>query len=536
MEAYRNDYRYVLVYGIVKVQLLGIGGRMEQVIDNLKNKEIIYKKSIEKLKNHIKNKYPDAGDVFRAQVFADAVHKIIDNHIREFRREDQKKIKSLLLKTTATKETFEIVAYDIIKTCVSLGIDEDSFVDDMTSWINRQQPIPVYRQQMLEIQEVIKENIRIEEENRYATNVSRDANLLKQLEAAFDYKAKYDREPPELFVEGAINEAYESEISKEKKASFEKEKAKTGEDQFVGDVSGDTLAKVDNELIDDLFTDTGMNDEGHEVLNDDGRPVIKVKSSSQMDLLMSDKEIETETVTRGAKFFDKLPQQWTMKELIVYGLLTVAAVVVVTLLIWQMVQGPQEEQVPEEVESISKSMVLTSSANVNKKLESNEDVVGASNIGKTDVVLAEHLRYKVIDQKALKEWLLKRGSLIGEHPYFDTVLEVAQAYDVNPLLLFAIAGQEQDFVPRKHPQAEVIINNPFNVFISWEDYNTNFEESVQIASRTLYTASEGLPVGEDPIQWINGTYAEDPNWSEGVTTILKQLEVVAGIDRTETMH
>lgn len=142
--------------------------------------------------------------------------------------------------------------------------------------------------------------------------------------------------------------------------------------------------------------------------------------------------------------------------------------------------------------------------------------------------LQDHLQYKEIDEETLSDFLTSRGSLLVEQPYFDSIIDVAREFNINPLLMFAITGQEQGFVPKSNPQAESIVNNPFNVFGSWQDFNTNIKDTSSIAARTILNLSKGCPKDEDPIKWLNKQYAEDPNWHVGVSQILNQLEDIAG--------
>ncbi|MFC0414814.1 hypothetical protein ACFFHH_05000 [Cytobacillus solani] len=141
--------------------------------------------------------------------------------------------------------------------------------------------------------------------------------------------------------------------------------------------------------------------------------------------------------------------------------------------------------------------------------------------------LPSYLQYEQVDDKKLREWLNGRKSILAEEPYYSSIINAASEFNIDPLLLFAITGQEQGFVSREHVNAEKIANNPFNVFHSWEDFNTNISESSRIAARTIVNVSKDRPKEEDPFQWINRKYAEDPNWWIGVSTIYKQLEEVA---------
>lgn len=140
--------------------------------------------------------------------------------------------------------------------------------------------------------------------------------------------------------------------------------------------------------------------------------------------------------------------------------------------------------------------------------------------------LPPNLQYEHIDDGKLREWLNGRNSLLADEPYYSAILEAANKFNIHPLLLFAITGQEQGFVSKDNKNAEKIANNPFNVYHSWEDFNTNISESSQIAARTIVNLSKGRPKEADPIHWINQKYAEDKNWWKGVSTIFSQLEEV----------
>jgi hypothetical protein len=140
-----------------------------------------------------------------------------------------------------------------------------------------------------------------------------------------------------------------------------------------------------------------------------------------------------------------------------------------------------------------------------------------------DVGMPGYLRYQEIDEEAVKKYLQSRDSLLAEEPYFGAIVENARKFDVHPLLLFAITGQEQGFVPKSNKNAKRIANNPFNVFHSWEEFNTDIRHSAEIAARTVSNRGSIRPEGEEPFTWLNGTYAEDPNWGIGVRKIFEKL-------------
>ena len=96
------------------------------------------------------------------------------------------------------------------------------------------------------------------------------------------------------------------------------------------------------------------------------------------------------------------------------------------------------------------------------------------------------------------------------------VIDAAKSADVNPVLLMAFTGAEQSFVPANTESAELIANNPFNVYGSWQQYNTTLANSASIAANTIrYKLASPTPDGEDAIEWINdprnpdyGAYAQ----------------------------
>lgn len=143
--------------------------------------------------------------------------------------------------------------------------------------------------------------------------------------------------------------------------------------------------------------------------------------------------------------------------------------------------------------------------------------------------LPMNMRYKAVDKEKLKSWLNKKDSMLSDEPYISAIINTAQRYDINPLFLVAITGQEQAFVPKSAPNSKAIANNPFNVYGSWKDYNTDIYDSAEIAARTIINLNKDKPSDADTIQWINRKYAEDSNWHIGVTLIFNQLCREVGI-------
>ncbi|MDQ0057994.1 hypothetical protein [Paenibacillus harenae] len=142
--------------------------------------------------------------------------------------------------------------------------------------------------------------------------------------------------------------------------------------------------------------------------------------------------------------------------------------------------------------------------------------------------LPMELRYTSIDEDKLISYLETKSSVLAEQPYFDAIIDAAHAFDIHPILLFAITGQEQAFVPSTKKQAGEIANNPFNVFHSWKEYNTTIHDSAEIAARTIFNLSKDRPADADAFTWINRKYAEDPHWSDGVRSIFGAIAAYVG--------
>lgn len=138
--------------------------------------------------------------------------------------------------------------------------------------------------------------------------------------------------------------------------------------------------------------------------------------------------------------------------------------------------------------------------------------------------LPKPFRYEEIDEVAVKSYLEERHSILTDDAYFQVIMDTARSYNIHPLLLLAITGQEQGFVPRDHPDAEQIANNPFNVYYSWRDYNTTIEDSAKIAAVTLTNLIKNRPDHIHPLAWINRKYAEDENWWIGVQRLFDTLK------------
>ena len=138
-------------------------------------------------------------------------------------------------------------------------------------------------------------------------------------------------------------------------------------------------------------------------------------------------------------------------------------------------------------------------------------------------IIPEKYFYKDMNLKAIYEYLENKNSKLIENDYLDIISKLSKKHYINPYLLIAIIGQEQSYVPRDHEYTDEIINNPYNVFGSWQVYNTNFEEATQICLNTIDTALQNRTEDTDLIEFLNEKYSEDENWYKGVQIIFETL-------------
>lgn len=112
-----------------------------------------------------------------------------------------------------------------------------------------------------------------------------------------------------------------------------------------------------------------------------------------------------------------------------------------------------------------------------------------------------HFYYAPFDYFAVKNYILNtRNGAIGSPEQFNLIIQKAYANDIDPLLLFAIIGQEQAFVPKDSSSMNQMINNPFNVFHSWQEFNTTLEDSTQIAIHTIENRLSYKPLEASPFK------------------------------------
>lgn len=162
-------------------------------------------------------------------------------------------------------------------------------------------------------------------------------------------------------------------------------------------------------------------------------------------------------------------------------------------------------------------------------------LLSSSDLAYIPVIPPGAIRYQPIkDPQAVISWLAGRDSAEADLQYMTMLDQAGKKYNLNPLLLLAITGQEQSFVPEFLDDWTQVIKNPFNVYYSWQDYAPGFMPTAMIAAETVNHMSNGCPAGMNPIEWIdspanpNDRYAGDTNWWKGVSVFFSILQGVGG--------
>lgn len=167
---------------------------------------------------------------------------------------------------------------------------------------------------------------------------------------------------------------------------------------------------------------------------------------------------------------------------------------------------------------------------------------------------SSELRYIPLKIEKVRAYLKQRNSKLAQSDYLEEVDSIGKAANINPALMIAITGREMSYVKNDYnywakvygksnllaklkrlnssaaieDAPDYIVNNPWNVYHSWWEYNKSFSASAQVCATTLKNLYKGCPEGANPIQWINlrggkGGYAEDSSWFLGVSQFFSEI-------------
>lgn len=456
-----------------------------------------------KIKSYINNKYHYFTNAEAATIFADAVHKILDNELKIFSKTERQTIKKDILANAVYRDQFFLTGYDVFKGIIHVERSEGDFLVLVKEWLRTHFDYTKSTSFVREIENYIngfednksytvKNNSYVDKKDYGTAKVVKSVINDQILETAVPSNCieadMVTRRNDKTLISDILSSSYGYALEKVCDSyNILLENSRSAINQ------GEKLLNQTKSIV--------LDNEWREALWD--RVANPVKASIvALGILVA---IQTSNyVDSNIHAIRSSGLNSTTQLTYESGYAIASNDTMIPLL-------------PEKLYTKLKDSSEIVGENLNKTTTKNESVKQNSN----DFV---EFSYRSIDAESLKNYLKKRNSKLAEEPYFSTMLSTAMEYDINPIILFAITGQEQGFVSNKSSDAAKIANNPFNVYGSWKKYNTNIQDSSKIASVTLLRLYEGCPDGTDPIKWINRKYAEDKNWHKGVNSIIEEIE------------
>jgi len=152
-------------------------------------------------------------------------------------------------------------------------------------------------------------------------------------------------------------------------------------------------------------------------------------------------------------------------------------------------------------------------------------------------------RYINVPDSFIVNYILNynKGALLGQNDDFaNAVKEAGAKYDLNPLVLVALAQNEVGFAKPDLYEAEKAAQNPFDVICGGSQGPGNYattscslQETTDIAARTIVTRAQGRPATMDYFAWINspsntngyGMYAVNSNGTENTEWVTQMDEI-----------
>lgn len=427
---------------------------MVDIIDNLKNQHILKAEDVNKLRIYINKKHPNYSSYRTSLIFADAIHKIIDNNISHFDETARSIIKQSLLNRVTKKDVFSITVYELFCACLETQNHDYKLLNTIRIWLNQNHGFQL-------------------SESELKTLIDSYVGQLSQKDNVPDTSLR---------------------------------------ENIFSDRSHD-IVHTNTAIVADNFSDNISSTAKHPIPFPRKLGIKKHYLSFVASVVIALSFYGFKLVTQGSDYlFFSLPS-----------------------LLSQPVSATEMPNVPVVAVDIPEIPIGTSTSTnytIYKKIMQSTTVTlyeETVRITSPDYVngLPAQIQYHEVDEDALREWLNGKNSLLAESPYFESIIEVAKEKNVHPLLLFAITGQEQSFVPKSHVSAEKMANNPFNVHGSWQNYNTDIADSTRLAAQTIIKLGKNCPEGTNPIQWINRKYASDTSWYIGVTRFFNEMAEVA---------
>lgn len=459
---------------------------MDSFIHKLKKNIILSKEDILLLRKTINEENPYLDNSAKAHILARSIHNRLDESLKGFTKDYKSNIKTDLIRNTFLNNKESIYQYDVLKACSASQDTSLEFIYQVNKWVSKQTNEEIT---LNIIKDVIQE-IYVETEQ----DIKDDISLSKILE-----------ENDENTFESTQGKISNVEISDAHNSVDDKEFLHNEDDSDIEYLENheDSLDNDEPPNNEDTLTTEEL------PIKDTSDKISKEYSPFIKYIIELKKEIFEIIKTN-------ISNENIRKYILIYSLALCLLIIPAAHFIKMYI---------EEREAFFE-IVLSPEYN-DAQLDfgkDDTDIIISEELALMTSHLPDHLKYRQINEEGLRDYLIERNSLLSKEPYFSTIIECAKEFNLNPVLLFSIAGHEQSFVPQDHTQAKKIVNNPYNVFQSWKKYNTDLTDSSKIASRTVINHLKDRPEDEDPFKWINKKYAEDKNWWKGVREIYYTLE------------
>ncbi|WP_138753535.1 M23 family metallopeptidase [Paenibacillus sinopodophylli] len=148
------------------------------------------------------------------------------------------------------------------------------------------------------------------------------------------------------------------------------------------------------------------------------------------------------------------------------------------------------------------------------------------------IQVSNEISYRPLNLLLANRYLVSKKSALADRSILAAIDQAGKAQNVDPMLLLAITGQEQSFVPITKKHADLIVKNPWNVFGCWcsgKGATLSTEQSALIAAKTIVKLSQDRPINRNAIEWLSakdnprGYYAEHNGWWIGVSKFYQVL-------------
>lgn len=473
---------------------------MNKFLEDFKKTKVLNTEDFLRIKKYIDNKFSSLSNKAKADILCTTIHQILDNFIIGKESDIDSKVKQEVLRTNIFGGQPTTYLYDVLITYLKqYDLNKSNNIETLIFWINKYSKVIINEEAF----------ITFLYEERYINETQRE-NLVNELVTVQDKIeiVKEENHKDNLIFKDVEEKSQNVSVNdiQEDKQHFNTDSTKESTKKYQENIKNEKDEEVEKE--EKLKTEENVQNEDSNALKE---LKDKVKNKHEFEDKIGNDEIAVTSIKKEDLIEIKTIVNKNNKK----KQYIVTSIGITVILITSLYLGVnlKKKRNTNEISVIN-----------NEEAKEVSTVLGSKLKGKTfNSNVPKYMKYKKIDKKKLRAYLKKRNSLLLEEPYFSSIICSAKEFNLNPIVLFSITGQEQGFVPKNQIEAKKIANNPFNVFHSWQEYNTDIKDSSEIAARTVFNICRDMPKNENVFKWINRTYAEDKEWYKGVESFFKLL-------------